>query len=141
MFVFVHNIHQHLEVVISTPLLGFFPTSEFINNHCKTGRGVGMLYVSCGSCLQVSIFKMIVCLRFKNTMLQSIFGDISYFIQRLKKELPVQHFIRGLVTILCFKTKKPGRERKFLEEIFLLRLAGKIWGFFLFNQWRLLCCR
>lgn len=46
-FEFIHNIHQHLEVVISTPLLGFFPTLEFINNHCKTGKGVGRPHVVC----------------------------------------------------------------------------------------------
>lgn len=46
-FAFIHNIHHNLEAVISTPLLGFFPTLEFINNHCKTGKGVGRLHVVC----------------------------------------------------------------------------------------------
>lgn len=43
-----------------------------------------------------------------------------------EKDFPVQHFIRELVKILYFKTKKPGKERKFLEEIFLLSFGGKV---------------
>lgn len=48
-FVFIHNIDRNLQVVISTSLLGFFPTLEFINNNCNTGKGGGRLCFVCQS--------------------------------------------------------------------------------------------
>lgn len=57
-FVFIHNMHHNLQVVISTPLLGFFPTLEFINNHCKMGKGGGRLHILCQSWFLSSSFHL-----------------------------------------------------------------------------------
>lgn len=38
-------MHHNLQVVISTPLLVFFPALEFINNHCKMEKGGDRVHV------------------------------------------------------------------------------------------------